>query len=1402
MHSVSDGTSKQLKLCLVLCVMFIFLLIGGRALMADADDGTNGVLRSRAFKFNHITSQQAQELLSQLKIGTGYDQLSESVLIVTSSKGADLIQATEVITLLDQPQPIGIWVLLVGSDGQPLPDVDALGATLETVTVGTLKDAPPKGTKNPVILDTLDNKLIAIAAEELLPEIQKAVETWKTQHPPALPAVPMPDVVRPAAAEQPVTKEQPAVEKTEPNEPAAGDETADEEPAPELVPLVPVQEEPSLEEVMNRLTEQEQTAVVPTPTEEAQADRTEMVPLVPDSTEDFMSDELLKALTEEEQALQPEPEPTPAVTAAQPDVQQQVQPETPKVTPDAGEEISLEDAIKMLLGDKPTEPEQPAAPEKLAPTPQEEPQRPEVISENLRLQREMAVLRQQLAEAKAQKAAPEGTIELDEPQEPEDQPAPRIITQKPRDLTQFEEAVGEEQLETVIDLPQEVELEQLVDLVGKQLGLNYMYDPAVLRNQKVFLKIHEGRIKVRDLYGLLESVLRLRGFVMIRRDNFVTILKSADAGQVAGQVDTVIRMPGDPIQPGDIIVSTLFRLDHIGADAAQKTLTGMKLGMANGFQQIPETNTLIVTDYASRMPRIEEVMQMVDVPGEEKIFKFRSLQYMQAGDLVTKLKDLVSNMEGVSMEVGDGQPAAATPTRYTTQRVRDPQTGRIETKQVPVPNQPQQVGAAAPADDKTVFIDTDDRTNRVLVIGTQDQIELINQLIDTLDVPQADLNLVKEYVIQYVEASEVVNVLNELGLANVSVSTSSQTDTGRMTAAQRAAAARTANQPTPAAATPTPSAPRSTAGDQPSISIRPATNSLLVNGTQEQHDAIELVIAHVDVVQKDQRTIREYEIQHVDTQEIIDTMSDLGIISSQSAGASTAQRDMTSRTSRTTARTAQQQQQQQQLQMGEGGAPTALAGFAGAEGSSEDITAQEPQIAVLEATNSLLVYATPRQHKAISLLIAHADRVPETTTTPYVVYALENQDPLILAEVLTKLIQETVEEVGKTTTPESRIQTAGPTGSTTATGGNGSVPSLEEQKIRIIPDEMSYSLIVYGNKRNQQWIAELIDELDEYRPQVLLDCTLVEITKNDSFLYDLDILGKTYSSATLQTGNIGAALAPFTADRFAEGRSVSGDAVAFFNSENVQALLEVVQNKGYGRVMAKPKILVNDNQEGEIKTQNTISVAQLKSNIVPTSGGTDVSAITTTDVTFNDYDAGVTLTIKPHISKGDMLRLEITLNRTDFTLKPDVTLIDGGVPRTFPSPPDRLATDVVTVATVPDGTTIILGGLEDLTQTKRNTKVPILGDLPLIGGLFRGVDNTDSQSRLYVFVKANVIRPGDEIGGLKDIRRVSARNRKTFEDLEAQFQEMPDFPGIPPAKLEPVKVLEIDDEVIGLEESN
>jgi type II secretory pathway component GspD/PulD (secretin) len=111
---------------------------------------------------------------------------------------------------------------------------------------------------------------------------------------------------------------------------------------------------------------------------------------------------------------------------------------------------------------------------------------------------------------------------------------------------------------------------------------------------------------------------------------------------------------------------------------------------------------------------------------------------------------------------------------------------------------------------------------------------------------------------------------------------------------------------------------------------------------------------------------------------------------------------------------------------------------------------------------------------------------------------------------------------------------------------------------------------------------------------------------------------------------------------------------------------------------------------------------------------------------------------------------------------------------------------------VPDGQTIILGGLEKLNQTKGGTKIPFFGDLPIIGGLFRNTANADSQSRLYVFVKAHILRPGEQETGMSDIAVVSRQNKERFESYEAEMQNYQDWPGIKSGPMDPVKILEVD----------
>jgi len=776
--------------------------------------------------------------------------------------------------------------------------------------------------------------------------------------------------------------------------------------------------------------------------------------------------------------------------------------------------------------------------------------------------------------------------------------------------------LGEEELE--LNLPETLNLIDLLDLVGKYLQLDYMYEVAELRNQQVALKV-QGPIKVKELYPLVESVMKFKGFVMSRKGNLVTIVPVARVLDIDPQL---LYEKKGKITYGDVIVSRVFQLRYVDTASAENLLKGMKLGM--NVKGIPESGTLIVTGYTYRMKRIEELLEMIDKPGVQKKFEFRQLKYTMAQTLVPQIQKLSEQLGTVSVTVAAPTAAAAEPKG----RKR-----RATPTKAPSPSKPQ-VGKSR------VYLEADERTNRILMIGLEEQLAVVNRLIDTLDVEQQDLRTLRLYDIQHVGAEEVREKLEELGV----ISGVSRTTTKRAASTRKSTGKATTRPVTP---------------------------------------------------------------------------------------------------------------------------PTS--------GKSPEPLVEEPQVVIVEATNSLLVNATSAQHEQIAIIISYVDSEQLQTAINYIIYPLENQDPMELSEVLMKLVQETItEKAGK----DAKIQ------KTTT------VKKIEDDVI-IVPDEKTYSLIVYANKKNQQWISSLISELDEYRPQVLLDVTLVEITKNDAFKFDLDIISKYPTIPGVGgAGSIANIVSP-TERLWELGSTAGAGGSAFYGDDHIQALLTAMDTKGYGRVLARPKILVNDNEEGVIKSEEKVHVVREKTIRVPgqEAGSTD----TETDVTFEPFIAGIELSILPHISKGNELRLQISLMRTDFRERDDTVVKDPEGDRSIPTPPDLLTSDVTTVVTVPDRSTIILGGLETMRQSKSGTKIPILGDIPLIGGLFKNTVNKDDQSRLYVFVKAHILRPGDKFEGDSDIMKVSRKNRRAFEEYEKKFQELEDWPGIEPEPMDPVRILEEDE---------
>jgi general secretion pathway protein D len=116
--------------------------------------------------------------------------------------------------------------------------------------------------------------------------------------------------------------------------------------------------------------------------------------------------------------------------------------------------------------------------------------------------------------------------------------------------------------------------------------------------------------------------------------------------------------------------------------------------------------------------------------------------------------------------------------------------------------------------------------------------------------------------------------------------------------------------------------------------------------------------------------------------------------------------------------------------------------------------------------------------------------------------------------------------------------------------------------------------------------------------------------------------------------------------------------------------------------------------------------------------------------------------VTPQITDGDRLLVQYQVSLSTF-------VGDSADPNL---PPPRQETKLASQATVPDGYTVVLGGLEVETETDAETRVPVLGSLPLLGALFKSRSKTSQQSRFYVFLRCSVLRSTS----FEDLRYLSA----------------------------------------------
>lgn len=282
-------------------------------------------------------------------------------------------------------------------------------------------------------------------------------------------------------------------------------------------------------------------------------------------------------------------------------------------------------------------------------------------------------------------------------------------------------------------------------------------------------------------------------------------------------------------------------------------------------------------------------------------------------------------------------------------------------------------------------------------------------------------------------------------------------------------------------------------------------------------------------------------------------------------------------------------------------------------------------------------------------------------------------------------------------------------------------------KASIHADEELNALVVRAEPSVLKEIDEIIHELDVRRAQVLIESAIVEVTGDvtDSLGFQWAVGDTDNPVAGTNFGNAGQSLSSIATGIAAKTPTLSnGLTVGGFKESNGQidfgVIIQALESQSNTNLLSTPSIMTLDNQEAEIV------VGQ---NVPFLTGSTTSSSNSNPFTTISREDIGVTLKIKPHIHEGNELRLEVEVSAesvANTTVQGQADLITNK---------RKLKTMILAA----DEETIVLGGLisDDITETE--SKVPILGDIPLLGWLFKSKSTQHVKRNLMVFLRPTIV---------------------------------------------------------------
>jgi general secretion pathway protein D len=273
----------------------------------------------------------------------------------------------------------------------------------------------------------------------------------------------------------------------------------------------------------------------------------------------------------------------------------------------------------------------------------------------------------------------------------------------------------------------------------------------------------------------------------------------------------------------------------------------------------------------------------------------------------------------------------------------------------------------------------------------------------------------------------------------------------------------------------------------------------------------------------------------------------------------------------------------------------------------------------------------------------------------------------------------------------------------------------------IVPDTNSNSLIINALPENLEMLRALIRSLDVVSEQVMIEALIVEATLDDSTKLGVDWTW-THSLGNNKTGTaeINPGLVP----------PVGGLRYSIMGT-NLDAVLTALATDQRFNILATPRIFTSNNQPAQINIGQ--QVPYVISVIENTVGSQTYN--------YGYLDVGVILDVVPRIAQSGLVTMDVQQSANELL---------GFTSFNAPIIAQRMTTTQVSIA---DGQTVIIGGIIRDSVTRTTNKVPILGDLPIIGGLFRSTEKATNKTELMVFLTPRIVRNPAQAELLTDDQR-------------------------------------------------